>query len=315
MWNILDVSLNRGEKKQLYYSPNGLETHKVPITLICGAKEGKTLGLIAGTHSGEYPAIPATSQFAKNINPQEVTGQIVIIHCLNSRGFWEKSMDAVPDDNMNLNSSFPGNKKGTPGEKIIDFVATKIFPELDFLLDMHSGSKVEKLVPCLFYCSIAEDAVVEATKKAALALNYKYLIIGTSNRSLFGYAALSGVPNLLVERGCFGECKQSDIQAYIKDIIQLMKHLGMISGECEDTITGEFYTNTTYLSSDVNGVWFPKVEAGQQIKKGEILGCVEDIFGNPIKEFYAEYDSVVFYLYCDLPIDKGTFLVAYGSKN
>ena len=313
MWTIANETVNRGEKKQVYFIPNGLETHKIPATLICGAKEGETLCLLAGTHSGEYPSIPATIQFAKEVNPSEITGQIVVIHCLNSLGFWESSDALVPDDGMNLNSSFPGNKEGSSGEKIIDFLATEIFPHIDFLLDMHSGGKPEKLAPCLFWSSIAEEEVVAKTKAAAIALDFEYLIIGTSRQSLFGYAALQGIPNLLVERGEFGTCRKEDIANYKKDIIQLMKHLKMIDGELEEVTKGEFYTKNTYFSSDVEGIWYPEIEVEQKLKKGDVLGHVEDMFGNHIKTYYAEYDSVVYYYYADMPVKEGTFLVAYGA--
>lgn len=306
MWTFENHTLNPGEKKQVYFTPNGLESHKIPATLICGAKEGKTLGIIASTHSGEYPGIPATIQFAKEVNPQDIEGQIVVIHCLNSRGFWEAADGFVPDDHMNLNSSFPG-------KKILDFVATEIFPHIDFLLDMHSGGKPELLAPCLFYCSVADPAVVKASMDAATALNYEYLIIGTSRQSLFGYAALQGVPNLLVERGEFGTCRKEDIENYKKDIVQLLKHLDMMGGELDVVPTGEFYTNNTYFASDVEGIWYPEVVTGQTLKKGDVLGRVEDFFGNHVKTYYAEYNSVVFYFYVDLPVHVGTFLVAYGA--
>ena len=175
---------------------------------------------------------------------------------------------------MNLNSSFPGDKNGTEGEKIIDFLAREIFPNIDFLLDMHSGCKCEKLVPCLFWCSIAEDEVVSNSKAVAEILDYEYLIIGTSNKSLFGYAALQGIPNLLVERGEFGTCRAEDIINYKKDIIQLMKHLKMIDGELEEVTKGEFYTKNTYFSSDVEGIWYPKVEVGQKLKKGDVFSGI-----------------------------------------
>lgn len=314
MWSIANESLNRGEKKQVYFTPNGLESHKIPATLICGAKEGKTVCLLTGTHSGEYPGIPATIQFAKEVDPQQISGQIVVIHCLNSRGFWEKVDAVVPEDGMNLNSSFPGKADGTPGERIIDFMAREIFPHIDFLLDMHSGGKPEKLTPCLFYCAVADPAVVEASLQAAAVLNYEYLIIGTSRQSLFGYAALHGVPNLLVERGEFGTCRAEDIANYKQDIVQLLKHLGMAEGALEQVPAGACYTNNTYLSSDVAGIWYPQVQAAQSVKQGDVLGYIEDMFGNHVKTFYAAYDAVVFYFYADLPVHEGDFLVAYGAQ-
>ncbi len=51
MWNVAAMTANRGEKKQVFFTPNGLEHHKIPATLVCGAKSGKTLCITAGVHS------------------------------------------------------------------------------------------------------------------------------------------------------------------------------------------------------------------------------------------------------------------------
>lgn len=50
------------------------------------------------------------------------------------------------------------------------------------------------------------------------------------------------------------------------------------------------------------------------MKAGDLLGRVEDFYGNPIAKYRAEGDGVVFYHAGGLLIKVGDSLAAYGLK-
>ena len=75
---------------------------------------------------------------AGEIDPKKVSGRIIIIHCLNSSGFIERTDAIVPEDGMNLNRDFYGDKNGTISRKIMAFLEEEIMPIADFIMDLHS---------------------------------------------------------------------------------------------------------------------------------------------------------------------------------
>jgi predicted deacylase len=72
---------------------------------------------------------------------------------------------------------------------------------------------------------------------------------------------------------------------------------------------------TIYLEADVQGLWYPRVQRGDQVKKDQLLGTVEDFFGNLIAEYRAVDDARVMYYTQGLAVSKGDALVAYGILN
>lgn len=310
-WLICGCKLLAGEKKQLYLEVGG-EDYRVPVTFICGSKPGKTVLITAGIHSGEYPGIPAAIRIAKEIEPERLTGNLLIMHCVNVSGFWKKSISLIPEDGFNLNGDYPGRDGGTVGEQIADYFVQKIFPNIDFVLDLHSGAFMEPLTPCLFFPKAKK--VREQSLEAARALNIPYLIESTAQKGEYSYAAnFFDIPGLLLERGDCGQCQEEWIEAYRQDILLLLKHLKMYdSGMVQRKLDKKIFDKTIYLSANTAGVWYPAVKLEQEVYKGELLGHMEDFFGNISEKYFAEADGIVFYYTGGLAVNEGDALVAYG---
>ena len=149
MFTICGHTLHPGEKEQTALRP--VPGYEMPATIICGANPGKTVLITAGIHAGEYPGIPAVIRTAKELNPAQVTGNILMIHCVNTSGFWARTDCLVAEDGGNLNANYPGAPDGTVSQKIADYFVKQIFPYMDFIVDLHSGSQQEPLTPCLFF--------------------------------------------------------------------------------------------------------------------------------------------------------------------
>ena len=313
MWSICGYNLEPGEKKQVIITPN-VPGYEMPATLIAGAKEGKTVLISAQIHSGEYPGTPAVIHIARDLDPQKLCGNLILIHCVNTSGFWAKSNARIPEDNVNLNGDYPGDPNGTTGLKIADFFVKEIFPRLDFLCDLHSGGTTEPLTPCLFFPKA--EKVTQRARAAALALDIPYPIASWNEKGECGYAAFHcDVPGLLLENGHSSRCEPEWVAFYEKNIRLLLNHLEMYALDrpipvCKKTV----YEKAVYLRADLRGLWYPEVHENMEIKKGQRLGYMEDFFGNLLKEYFAEGDGRVFYYTSALAITEGDPLVAYGLE-
>ncbi|MBQ8305651.1 MAG: succinylglutamate desuccinylase/aspartoacylase family protein [Blautia sp.] len=316
MWKICGYEIPEGSSRQVTIEP-GVEGYRIPATIVNGSRRGKTVLITASIHSGEYPGVPAVIRIAKEIDPEKVSGRILFIHCVNVSGFWSRTGGRVPEDNGNLNADYPGKQGGTVTECIADYFVREIFPQLDFVLDLHSGGVAEPLTPCLFYPKAPK--VTAESLEAAKATTIPFLIESSATTGEFSYAAnFFDVPGILLERGHSDLCYEEWIQADMTDIRLLLDHLGVyVFPEKEKVmqdVSHTISTDTVYLVSDEQALWYACIEAGDEVKKGQVLGYMEDFYGNPLKTFFAEDDGIVFYYTRGLAVRKGFPLVAYGLK-
>ena len=186
---------------------------------------------------------------------------------------------------------------------------------------------MEPLTPCLFFPKA--EKVREASLAAAMALDIPYLIESTSAKGEYGYAANHfDVPGLLLERGHGGLCLEEWIEAYKRDICLLLEHLDVCRADdayarsrqgdpgrqpCDRAVCEKkIITKAVYLEAEEQGLWYPAVLEGCEVREGQLLGHTEDFFGNTIKEYRAQMDGTVFYYSGSLAVKKGSALVAYG---
>lgn len=309
MWNICGAEVAPEEKKRFELEP--VPGYKLPATAINGCRPGKTVLITAGVHGDEYPGIAASIRVAGELKPEEISGKILFVHCVNISGFYKRSR-CVPEDGGNLNANFPGKPGGSVSERIADLFVKSIFPQTDFVLDLHSGSISEPLEPCLFFPGTGEAR--RASLEAAKAVNVQYLISSSARTGLYSYAASVGIPGVLIERGHSGECREEWVAGDMGDIYRVLNYLGITKAEKEVKMCRrQVCTETIYLEADLDGLWYNAVTAGQRLKSGDFLGRIENFYGEVLREYRAEKDGVVFYHTSGLPIKKGDALVAYGT--
>lgn len=314
--SLFSQAILPNSKTQLTISPN-VDGYSMPATIIVGGEKtssssSKTLLITAGLHSGEYPAIKATIDLANSLNPSEVCGNIIIIHCVNTSGFYKRSIDVVPEDGSNLNKNYPGDKNGSTGQKIADFFVSDLFPHIDFLVDMHSGGKFEALTPCLFYQTLPD--VTDMSFKIANFTDIPYLIPSTAKTGHYSYAGTLGIPAVLLERGYGGLANPLDILSYKHDLLNILSGLSFLDHSRNISSIQKFnIKNPYYLESSHQGLWYPAIVPNQTVKKGQLLGVIQDFFGNTLVQYFAEFDAVIFYNTTDLSIRISDPLVAYGQ--
>lgn len=326
-WSLFGETLSPGEKRNATLSipmeglPNRGEispgegyadTYDMPMILINGAKPGKTLLVTAGMHSGEFNGTPAVIRAAKALDPSEMSGRAILLPCVNTSGFWTVHPRTLPEDNFNLNGQYPGDPGGTVGARVADFFVRRIFPHVDFILDLHGGSRGERMTPLVFFPTHA--GVREASLAAAKALNLGFIVESQATLGEYSYAAHKlDIPGLLIERGDGYYCTPEWAEADRRDILLLMDHLGIAkapAGLRDDQLNRRVFREAVYLESDTDGLWYPEVKPNTPVKAGQLLGRIEDFYGNVLKEIHAEKDGHALYLNTSLSVPKGEFLVA-----
>lgn len=316
VYKIFGFEIAAGTKLQAWVEI-GPPGYKVPVTIINGARPGKAVLITAQIHAGEYPGTPGSIRAANEIDPAKVRGQILFFHCVNLSGFRARHERYVLEDEGDLNAGYPGDAQGAVSDQIRSWFVREVFPRVDFILDLHSGSGNEPLAPCLFFPKAA--AVREEALAAAKVLDVPWLIESAATTGEYSYAATRfGIPGLLLETGYGNHCQPEWIERVRRNIRLLLNHLGVCPcTDCRPRIRQVISRENIYIAAqegDISDLWYCALAPGEEICAGQELGHFEDFFGNVHRRFFAEGDGVVFYFKSGLSVAPGENVVAYGLK-
>jgi predicted deacylase len=146
-----EIDFNRNGKQhgfiRLPYSVHRSAYGWIPIPVACIKNDaGPRILLMAGNHGDEYEGQVALGKLIRDLEPDEVSGRIIILPSANFPAAMA-GMRTSPLDGGNLNRSFPGDPYGGPTEQIADYIESVLLPQCDFVFDFHSGGSSLTYVP------------------------------------------------------------------------------------------------------------------------------------------------------------------------
>lgn len=311
--SVCGLTVERGTKLRMMLPVPDTKV-EIPLTVINGAHEGPVLLVTAGIHGGEYPGIAAAMELGLEIEPQDIHGCLIMLHPVNIQGFWARREFIVAEDGKNLNRVFPGSPLGTLAEKTAYLISSNFFPLADFYVDLHSGDIHESLHPYVYYPGQPTEELAEKARSVAKVLNVEYMARSLATGGAYNYAASSGLPSLLIERGGAGLCLHEDIEEYKSDLRNIMRKLGLL----KESVKPRRYiprdvTDIIYLEAQETGCWLHHIHSGDFVEEGQILGRTTDLFGETLTTYYAKQSGIVLYVCPALAAPEGTVLLAYGK--
>ena len=218
--NMLEIGMicaEAGEKKTGWLEIEG-GGQKLPLTLICGAKEGPTMMISAGVHGAEYIGVQALSELSRELDPKDTAGNVICLHVANPSAFRDYVRFFVPEDGKNLNRVFPGKKDGTLSERIAWTITEKLQSKADYYIDLHAGDTSEEVMPFVYYNVAAGEKIARVSANMAMAADMEVRASSTATTGAYSSACQRGLPAILMERGGGGKFTDSEVQAYKRDV-------------------------------------------------------------------------------------------------
>ena len=311
LFQVGSLSAAPGAKVQGYLEVKGTPV-KMPVTLINGARPGKTVVITGGTHGGEYPGVEASIRLAKSLTPEMVSGRVAIVHPVNVPAFFAKLQYVGPYDGLNLNREYPGLATGTVTQRIAYTISSLLFTQADFYMDLHGGDIHEALTPFVIYSKLGSPEQVESSLAGAKALGVKYVVGSVSTTGTFGCAATMGVPGFLGEIGNCGLWSEAEVEAYVTGVENVLRLQKVLEGPVLENPGAVVLEPMKGLNAEQTGCWYPSVKIDETVKKGQKLGEIRDCFSNLLGEYFAPCDGVMLYVISSLPINAGEPIVALG---
>jgi len=275
--------------------PGGLA---IPYVDVQGTADGPHLTVIAGVHGTEYTSIAAVREFARELDPDRVSGRITAVPLVNLPAFWARSPFVVPADGKNLNRSFPGDPDGTYAEVLAHHLFQNFVVGTDYLIDCHAGDLPEALEPFTIY---EESPVEEPARDLAYAYGLGHVVrqpadARTVAGSTCAAAADIGVAAIIAESGQNGIVDRVAIDRHLAGLANVARHLGVLPGEVVASDPPREHAGWHWLQTPVAGWWQPAVPVGTAVEAGALLGEVSEILGDVVHECRAPEAGAVLFL-------------------
>lgn len=299
-FDLLGHSIQSGAS-QSWLQP--ISTTQLPITVIHGQHNGPVLMLVAGVHGDEYPSVWALQKLKERIDPKQLSGTLILVHVANLEGFHARQRH-TPMDGKNLNRVFPGHADGTLTEQLAHFITDELIERIDFLIDIHSGSWTQTLLPHVYSPVLNQVSLDSLTLAFAKSLDIPHIVFYDERPrdpnnaiSLPNAAQTRGKPGLTLEVGYGGWTTPEDIALITDSCLRAMQHLNMLQTQLP-IHAGKpyFYERLISVRSPVGGLFKATVQVGDQVKKGQLVGRVSDYFGQPLVSLIAPVTGTVLML-------------------
>ncbi len=290
----------------------------LPVFLINGAHPGPTFVLTAGIHGGEYPCVEAAARLGRTLDPSALHGQVIIVPSANPIAFAARSIYITPIDGKNLNREFPGDPDGTFTQAWAAWLFDNVICQAEFYVDMHGGDMIEALVPFVSY-NLTGDAQVDAhARKMAHVYGIRAVLVKDNPGGLAGTtyaaAARAGIPALLSEAGGQGVWDEASVDILQSGVRRVMAAFDMYPPLADPGEAPEVLAGWSWLRSDVDGLFYPTVQVGHHVEKGQDLGRVADIFGNTLQPLEAPVSGEILFLVTSLAMNTGDPLMAIAYR-
>lgn len=303
---------------------NGDSGSIIPITVFHGRSSGPVLSFIAGIHGSEYSPILSMQELPKLLDPTEMSGTVIIVHIANMPAFKGRTIYFGPDDQKNLNRSFPGSPDGTITERIAHTLTEHVISQSDYLIDIHSGDGNESLRPsyAAYYGNGGSEEVNEESRRLAVAFGFETVVLmGGTYESIedgiytSAQAVARGIPAMDVESGELGLVDSRFIDPITKGALNVLRELDMIPGDPELPQNPFFVEDRSRVYSEHNGIWHadPLVRTGDYVTAGTRLGVITDYFGNELETIRAPASGVLIILFGTPPVNDGDNIVVIGE--
>jgi hypothetical protein len=256
----------------------------------------------------------ALRRFAMTVDRSQLHGTVIAVLMVNSPGFAARSVFVNPRDGKNINRVFPGSPDGSPSERVANFLMTELIAKADAYIDCHCGDMVEALLPFSLWARTGDVAVDAKSEAMATVYGESMVFAGPleDNRGMaFAEGAARGIPSALGEAGQQGICDEASVQSHVKGLQGVLGALGMgesLSGRSAPLAMAD----EAWLSSSTTGIFHSEVALGDEVKAGQRVGLIRDVFGETLEEVVAPKSGTVFVLLTGLAVNAGEALMEIG---
>jgi len=300
------------------------EDFDIPFHQIGDPTKNFSIALTAGVHGNELNGTFVLSRLAdylheieaKRLPGQNLKGRVLIVPAVNVLGL-NTRMRLWPFDKTDINRMFPGYDLGETTQRIAAAVlkATRGAP---YRIDLHSSNlDIEELPHVRLYESSAEErskapwfglsAIVEAKINQVLTV------------SLIQAWKHEPGENFVLRGGRAGEVQLHHCERIFQSILDFMYRAGILEGRDVGEVEEDqhcFGAEQSFrIISDKAGFFVSKLEVGQWLKVGDLVGYLYDGFTGKVREeIFSPYKGLLLALRRQPLVFEGDLIARIQTK-
>lgn len=277
---------------------------RVPITLIRKGT-GPSVLFTGGNHGDEYEGPIALRKLANELDADEFQGSAILIPALNPPAV-QAGTRVSPIDGVNMNRAFPGKRTGSVTKMICHYVATRLLPEVDAVVDVHSGGKTLDFMPFAAMHYLDDEDQFRRTREMmhAFAAPISLTIEELDTEGMFdGVVEATGKPFIFTEIGGGGSTRPQLLGIAERGVVNVLRHFGIYHGkplasEKEKAPATRMMATPdgkSYTISDETGLYEMLVNLGDTVEEGQLLARIHSIEKTevPPSLYYAHRSGIL----------------------
>ncbi|MGH2614945.1 MAG: succinylglutamate desuccinylase/aspartoacylase family protein, partial [Thermomicrobiales bacterium] len=311
---IRDIAAEPGARAHgfLVVGETPSEPIRIPLVIINGRRPGPRLCLTAGVHASEYPGIDAVMRTIQELDPAHLSGAVVAVPVVNPAMFQRRSGFLSPIDGLNLNRTAPGQSHGTISEIIAHVLLTEVIGICQYHIDCHGGDVGEILWPYAGYARTGN--AVQDREGEELARLYSPCIVALYREgsplpptpgSMTNQAARRGIVSILAEAGSNATLDPADTEMHKRGIRNVMRHLEMLPGEPGPVGERIEPVDQFVVSARRGGLLRLKIGIGDQIRAGQEIAEVCNLFGEVVERITSSQDGMARLIWAHKAVNTG----------
>ncbi|MFK8059746.1 MAG: succinylglutamate desuccinylase/aspartoacylase family protein [Polaribacter sp.] len=277
-------------------------TVNVPVIIERSTNPGPVVLLLAGIHGDETNGVGILREIINLKINKPKNGAIICIPVFNIFGYLIQTREFP--DGRDLNRMFPGSATGSLASQFAYQFTKEIAPHVDYVIDFHTGGGERNNISQI-RCNKDDEKALELAK-----VFNPPMIVFSSNiaKSLRDTLHKMGKTILLFEGGKSKELNPTVINEGVNGTKNVLIHLGLIEGEIKVRATPVFVNKAKWLRAQHSGMFQIRVRNGAFVKKKEVLGVIQDPFGEFKKRIYAPENCHIFCVNQTPIVNKGDAL-------
>ena len=302
---ILGKEIPEGKRTVLDLEVAKLHTRttvKVPVIIERSKNPGPVILLLAGIHGDETNGVGIIREIISQKINKPIKGTVICIPVFNIFGYLIQTREFP--DGRDLNRMFPGSSNGSLASQFAYQFTKEIAPIVDYVIDFHTGGGKRDNISQI-RCNKDDEKGLELAK----VFNPPMIVFSNNiTKSLRDTLHKMGKTILLFEGGKSKELNPTVINEGVNGTKNILIHLGLIEGEITVRKTPIYVHKAKWLRASHSGMFQIRAINGTFVKKKEILGIIQDPFGEFKKTIYAPFDCHIFCINKTPIVNKGDAL-------
>ncbi|EMA36468.1 succinylglutamate desuccinylase/aspartoacylase family protein [Halococcus hamelinensis] len=282
----------------------------LPVCVINGADDGKTLYLQAASDGDELNGVGVIRRLVPQLDPEAIAGTILVVGIVNVHGF-RVAEHRNPIDDTKLNRAYPGDNRGTSSERIAA-TTFDIATSADLVLDLHQGSTSRMIRETRVRCG-PRHRLHDACLDLAKTFDCGYVLDQKGPDGQLARAGPDeGVPTIDPELGGSVGFDEKSVEVGVEGVKNVLREYGFVEGTASG---GEQVRATGFeqYGASAGGLVEFLVDLGDRVERGDRLFRITDAFGAVKAEATADAAGV-FWRTRRLPqVATGEYVCSVGT--